>query len=225
MSLNSRGVCESHFTGQILSCPYTIGSYGQISIFCTIPRRFPCPPSHLLSYTLSMQIYMYVCVCIRFGLFCFGFFVYIYIYIYIYIYQPLFLQNNNHQAVFLTAWWLLFFKNSMKPRSRSLNSMNYIYIYIYIYIYMHGCVCLYANIYIYIYIYIRVCIHLCNKYRKNNSQHSLCRSRKWKLTLSQSHKKQQWKAFKTLNIFNNLDIATNSSFKNYVSLFINKRNF
>ena len=39
-----------------MGCAYTICSYGQISISCTIPCRSPCPSSHVLSYTLSILV-------------------------------------------------------------------------------------------------------------------------------------------------------------------------
>ena len=42
---NPRRVFVSHFLGQILGCSSTIGSFGRISIACTIPRGSPCPPS------------------------------------------------------------------------------------------------------------------------------------------------------------------------------------
>ena len=38
-----RGVCASHFPGQILDCAYTIWFFGQTSIFCKIPSGSPCP--------------------------------------------------------------------------------------------------------------------------------------------------------------------------------------
>ena len=44
---NPRGVCVSHFSGQMLGCTYTICSYGQISISCAIPSWSPCLPSRL----------------------------------------------------------------------------------------------------------------------------------------------------------------------------------
>ena len=44
VSQNPRGVCASHSSGQILGCAYTICSYGQTSISCTIPSGSPCPP-------------------------------------------------------------------------------------------------------------------------------------------------------------------------------------
>ena len=53
---NPRGVCASHFPGQILGCAYTICLYGQISISCTITSGSTCPPSHVLSCTLSVQV-------------------------------------------------------------------------------------------------------------------------------------------------------------------------
>ena len=38
---NPRRVCVSHFLGQMLGCTYTICSYGQISVSCTIPSGLP----------------------------------------------------------------------------------------------------------------------------------------------------------------------------------------
>ena len=40
----------------MLGCVYTICSYGQISISCTISSWSLWPPSHIYSYTLSVQI-------------------------------------------------------------------------------------------------------------------------------------------------------------------------
>ena len=51
---NLREDCASHFQGRILSFAYTICSYGQTSISCTIPCGSPCPPSRVSSYTLSV---------------------------------------------------------------------------------------------------------------------------------------------------------------------------
>ena len=48
--------CMSHFPGQMLGCAYTICSYGQISISCSIPGGPPWPPSRVSSYTLSVLI-------------------------------------------------------------------------------------------------------------------------------------------------------------------------
>ena len=42
---NPRGVCVSHFPGQMLGCACTISLYGEISISCTIPSGSPCPSS------------------------------------------------------------------------------------------------------------------------------------------------------------------------------------
>ena len=53
---NPRGDCVRHFPGQMLGCAYTICSYGQIKISCTIPRGSPCLPSRVKSYTLSVLI-------------------------------------------------------------------------------------------------------------------------------------------------------------------------
>ena len=49
VSQNPRDVCASHSPGQILSCAYTICSYGKISISGTIPRGLPSPHSCVLS--------------------------------------------------------------------------------------------------------------------------------------------------------------------------------
>ena len=43
--LNPRGVCVRHSPGQMLGCTYTICSYGQISISCTIPSGSLFPSS------------------------------------------------------------------------------------------------------------------------------------------------------------------------------------
>ena len=44
---NPRGVCASHFLGQILDCAYTICSCGQTSISCTFPSWSPFQPSRV----------------------------------------------------------------------------------------------------------------------------------------------------------------------------------
>ena len=49
VSQNPREVCASHFLGRILDCAYTICSYGQISISCTIPSGSPSPPGRVSS--------------------------------------------------------------------------------------------------------------------------------------------------------------------------------
>ena len=43
VSQNPREVCTPYSPGKILGCAYTICSYGQISISCTIPSGSPCP--------------------------------------------------------------------------------------------------------------------------------------------------------------------------------------
>ena len=48
------------FSRRFLGCACAISLNGQISIFCTIPSRPPCPPSRVLSYTLFVLHY-----CIR----------------------------------------------------------------------------------------------------------------------------------------------------------------
>ena len=53
---NPIGVCVSHSPGQILGCAYSISSYNQISISCTIPSESPCAPCRVLSYTLTVLI-------------------------------------------------------------------------------------------------------------------------------------------------------------------------
>ena len=58
---NLRGVCVSHFPEQMLGCAYTIYSYDQISIPCTVPNGSPCPPSRVWSYTLCVLI---CCICL-----------------------------------------------------------------------------------------------------------------------------------------------------------------
>ena len=57
----SREVCMSHFPGRILSCGYTICSYGKILISCTIPCGSSCPLNRVSSYTLSMLICFSYC--------------------------------------------------------------------------------------------------------------------------------------------------------------------
>ena len=52
VSQNPWELCVTHIPGLILGCTYTICSYSQISTFCTIPSRFPSPPSRVYSYTL-----------------------------------------------------------------------------------------------------------------------------------------------------------------------------
>ena len=47
VSKNPREVCVSHSPGQILGCAYTICSYDQISISCTIPSGLLYPPSRV----------------------------------------------------------------------------------------------------------------------------------------------------------------------------------
>ena len=47
----------SHFLGQILGCAYTIRSYNQISVSCTILSGSSCPSSHVLSHVLFTLIY------------------------------------------------------------------------------------------------------------------------------------------------------------------------
>ena len=53
---NPRGVCASHSPGQMLGCAYTICSYGQVSFSCKVLSGSLCPPSRVLSYTLSLLI-------------------------------------------------------------------------------------------------------------------------------------------------------------------------
>ena len=62
-SLSDLFVCQSpigvylcHSLGQMLDCAYTICSYGQISISCTIPSGSPCQPNHVKSHTPSVLI-------------------------------------------------------------------------------------------------------------------------------------------------------------------------
>ena len=57
VSKNLREMCVSHFPGWIMGCAYTICSYSQIQISCTIPRGSPCPPSRVNSYTLFALTY------------------------------------------------------------------------------------------------------------------------------------------------------------------------
>ena len=47
VSQNPSEFCVSHFPGLVLGCAYTSCSNAQISIFCIIPGRSPCPPSHV----------------------------------------------------------------------------------------------------------------------------------------------------------------------------------
>ena len=54
--LNPIGVSVCHFSGQLLVCAYTICSYGRISIPCTFPSESHWRPSHVYSYTPSVQI-------------------------------------------------------------------------------------------------------------------------------------------------------------------------
>ena len=61
-SQNFRGVCVCRSPGQILACVYTMYSYGQISISCTIPSESPFPPSRVESYTLSVLIAALPCL-------------------------------------------------------------------------------------------------------------------------------------------------------------------
>ena len=44
---NHNKFCTPHFLRWILDCAYTICSYGEISISCTIPNGSPSPPSHV----------------------------------------------------------------------------------------------------------------------------------------------------------------------------------
>ena len=50
VSQNPWRVCTSHSPGQTQGCAYTICSYGQTSIFCTISCGSPCPFSRTWSY-------------------------------------------------------------------------------------------------------------------------------------------------------------------------------
>ena len=50
--------------GRILGCAYTICSYGQTSISCTVLSGSPCPPSHAYSFILSVLI---CCICLLCG--------------------------------------------------------------------------------------------------------------------------------------------------------------
>ena len=52
VSQNSREFFASHSPGLILDCAYSICSWGQTSISCTIPSESPCPSSRIYSYTL-----------------------------------------------------------------------------------------------------------------------------------------------------------------------------
>ena len=56
VSQSPRGVCASHFLGQMLGYAYTNCSYDHTSISCTIPSGSPCLPSRVYSYTLSVLI-------------------------------------------------------------------------------------------------------------------------------------------------------------------------
>ena len=47
VSQNRREVCASHSQGRIPGCIYTTFSYGQISVFCTIPSGSPWLPSRV----------------------------------------------------------------------------------------------------------------------------------------------------------------------------------
>ena len=51
---NPIGVYACHSVGQLLSCPYTIYSNGQISVSCTFPRGSPCPPSRVYSFCANL---------------------------------------------------------------------------------------------------------------------------------------------------------------------------
>ena len=53
---NPRDVCVSHSSERILDCAYTICSYDQISISCTILSGLPYPPSCVYSYILSVLV-------------------------------------------------------------------------------------------------------------------------------------------------------------------------
>ena len=44
---------------RILGCAYTICSYSQILISCTIPSESPFPTSRVLSYTLSVLVWLH----------------------------------------------------------------------------------------------------------------------------------------------------------------------
>ena len=57
VSQNPRDVCACRLPEQILGCAYTIYSYCQISISCTISNGSPYPPSRAKSDTLSVLIY------------------------------------------------------------------------------------------------------------------------------------------------------------------------
>ena len=48
VSQNPKEFCAFHFLGRILGCGYTICSYGQITISCTIPSLSPSPYSRVL---------------------------------------------------------------------------------------------------------------------------------------------------------------------------------
>ena len=53
---NPKGVCACHSPWQMKGCTYTICSYGQISISCTVPSWSLCPPSRVYSYTFYVLI-------------------------------------------------------------------------------------------------------------------------------------------------------------------------
>ena len=59
---NPREFCASNFLGRILGCAYTICSYGQIKISCTIPSGSLSPPSCVSSYPHFVLIY-YIRLC------------------------------------------------------------------------------------------------------------------------------------------------------------------
>ena len=50
---NPRGIYVCHSPAEILSCAYTISSYCQISISCTIPSGSSCPPSRQCQLMVS----------------------------------------------------------------------------------------------------------------------------------------------------------------------------
>ena len=54
----------SYSPGEILGCAYTICSYGQIYISCTIPSGSPYPPSRLYYFTLSVLICCIRLICV-----------------------------------------------------------------------------------------------------------------------------------------------------------------
>ena len=63
VSRNPSGDCASHSPGQMLSCAYTICSYGQIRISGIVPSRSPFPPSRVYSYILSVLFYCIRLIC------------------------------------------------------------------------------------------------------------------------------------------------------------------